>query len=320
MVGSKDYSDLSSGNYNATTALRQPGSSIKVVTYALALSNGFTAATVLDDSPVSLVSPGSPAYNPVNYDGKFHGKINLRIALANSINIPAVKILSKIGVPNMVVLAKKMGITTWGNPSKYGLAITLGAAEAKMVDMATVYGVFANGGDRVDLNPILKLTDSQGNILEEKTDADITKTQVVDPGIAFIISDILADNNTRSMEFGTNSPLVIPNHYVPVKTGTSDNKRDNWTIGYTPDFVVAAWVGNNDNAPMSQNLASGITGAAPIWHDIMINLLSKSSSDSITVPPNIMQKDCLGRKEYFIKGTENLVNCVYVPTTPTPTP
>jgi 1A family penicillin-binding protein len=320
MVGSKDYSDLSSGSYNATTALRQPGSSIKVITYALALSNGFTAATILDDSPVSYVSPGSPIYNPANYDGKFHGKISLRIALANSINIPAIKTLSKIGVPSMVALAKKMGITTWKDPSNYGLAITLGAAEAKMVDMATLYGVLANGGNRVDLNPILKLTDSQGNILEEKTDADITKTQVVDPGIAFIISDILADNNARSMEFGTNSPLVIPNHYVPVKTGTSDNKRDNWTIGYTPDFVVAAWVGNNDNAPMSQNLASGITGAAPIWHDIMINLLSKSSSDSITVPPNIMQKDCLGRKEYFIKGTGNLVNCAYVPTTPTPTP
>jgi len=320
MVGSKDYSDLSSGNYNATTALRQPGSSIKVVTYALALSNGFTAATVLDDSPVSLVSPGSPTYNPVNYDGKFHGKISLRIALANSINIPAIKTLSKVGVPNMVALAKKMGITTWGNPSNYGLAITLGAAEAKMVDMATVYGVFANGGDRVDLNPILKLTDSQGNILEEKIDANITKIQAVDPGIAFIVSDILADNNARSMEFGVNSPLVIPNHYVPVKTGTSDNKRDNWTIGYTSDFVVAAWVGNNDNTPMSQNLASGITGAAPIWHDIMVNLLSKSSSSSITVPSNIMQKNCVGRKEYFIKGTENLVNCAYIPTSPTPTP
>jgi len=121
------------------------------------------------------------------------------------------------------------------------------------------------------------------------------------------------------MAFGTNSPLNIPNHNVSVKTGTSDNKRDNWTIGYTPNFVVAAWVGNNDNSPMSQYLASGITGAAPIWHDIMVNLLSNSNSNKITVPPNVIQKDCIGRKEYFIKGTENSANCTFVPT-PTPMP
>jgi len=318
MVGSKDYSGLNSGNFNATTALRQPGSSIKVVTYALALSNGFTAATILDDNPVSFAYPNLPTYAPVNYDGKFHGQMSLRTALANSINIPAIKTLSKFGIQNMLVLAKKMGISTWGDSNKYGLAITLGAAETKMVDMAAVYGVLANGGDRVDLNPILKLTDSEGNILEEKTDTSVTEVQVIDPGVAFIISDILADNNARAMEFGNNSPLNISNHYIPVKTGTSDNKRDNWTIGYTPSFVVVAWVGNNDNSPMSQNLASGITGAAPIWHDIMTYLLSNFSSNGITIPANIMQKDCLGRKEYFIKGTENSVNCVSI--TPTPTP
>jgi len=320
MVGSKDYSDLNSGNFNVTTALRQPGSSIKVVTYTLALANGFTAATILDDSPISYISPGSPAYIPVNYDGKFRGKISLRIALANSINIPAVKVLSKIGVPNMINLGKKMGITTWNNPENYGLAITLGAAETKMTDMATVYGVLANEGKRVNLNPILKLTDSTGNVLEEKKDDNFEKIQVIDPGIAFIISDILADNNARSMEFGTNSPLNIPNHNVSVKTGTSDNKRDNWTIGYTPDYVVAAWVGNNDNSPMSQSLASGITGAAPIWHSIMTNLLVNYSSNGISIPQDVIQKLCIGRKEYFIKGTEGLVNCNYVPATPTPKP
>jgi penicillin-binding protein 1C len=320
MVGSKDYSDPFVGSFNITTALRQPGSSIKVITYALALFNGFTAATILDDSPVSFTFPNSPAYIPVNYDGKFHGKMSLRTALANSINIPAVRTLSKVGVGNMITLAKKMGITTWGKPNNYGLAITLGAGETKMVDMATVYGTLANGGERIDLNPILKLTDSEGNVLEEKTDANIAKNQVIDPGVAFIISDILADNNARAMEFGTYSPLNISNQYVSVKTGTSDNKRDNWTIGYTSNFVVAAWVGNNDNSPMSQDLASGITGAAPIWHDIITNLLSSSSSGSIAVPSNIMQKDCIGRKEYFIKGTESLVNCNYVFSTPTPKP
>jgi 1A family penicillin-binding protein len=320
MVGSKNYLDLGSGNFNVTTALRQPGSSIKVVTYAAALSNGFTTATMLDDSPITYVIPGSTSYTPVNYDGKFRGRITLRNALANSINITAVKTLSKIGVANMITLAKKMGITTWGDPNNYGLAITLGAADTKMVDMATVYGVLANEGEKVSLNPILKLTDSVGNILEEKKDDVIQKTQVINPGVAFIISDVLADNNARAMEFGANSPLYIPNQYVSVKTGTSDNKRDNWTIGYTPNYVVATWVGNNDNSPMSQYLASGITGAAPIWHDIMINLLSNNSSNRITIPSNVIQKDCLGRKEYFIRGTENSIDCKYVPTTPTIAP
>jgi 1A family penicillin-binding protein len=320
MVGSKDYSNVNSGNFNVATALRQPGSSIKAVTYSAALSNGFTAATILDDSPISYNSPGSPIYTPVNYDGKFRGKMSLRMALANSINIPAVKILSKIGVPNMITLARKMGITTWGNPENYGLSLTLGGGEVKMTDMATVYGTLANGGEKVNLNPILRITDSTGNIVEEKTKDNITKTRALDSGVAFIISDILADNNARAMEFGANSPLNIPNHYVSVKTGTSDNKRDNWTIGYTPDYVVATWVGNNDNTPMSQNLASGITGAAPIWHDIMVNLLSNSKSENISIPSNVIKKDCIGRKEYFIKGTESLVNCAYVPTTPTPKP
>ena len=319
MVGSKDYSDATSGNFNVATALRQPGSSIKVVTYSAALSNGFTAATILDDSPITFTFPNSPSYSPVNYDGKFHGKMSLRIALANSINIPAIKTLSKVGLLNMMTLAKQMGITTWKDPSNYGLAITLGAADVKMIDMATVYGVLANGGTRVDLNPILKVTDSLGNVLEQKKESNITKTKVLDPGVAFIVSDILADNGARSMEFGSNSPLNIPNQYVSVKTGTSDSKRDNWTIGYTPNFVVTTWVGNNDNTPMSQDLASGITGAAPIWHGIMSSLLSNSSTARKATPSDVIQKDCIGRKEYFIKGTENSINCTFVPS-PTPTP
>lgn len=313
MVGSKDYSETIFGNFNVVTSLRQPGSSIKVVTYAKALSDGFTAATIIDDSPVTYASSNSPPYSPVNYDGKFHGKMSLRIALANSINIPAVKVLSKIGIAQVIDLGKKMGITTWQNSKNYGLAITLGAADVKMLDMATAYGVLANEGKRTDLNPILKLIDSKGNVLEEKKDTTESE-RIIDPGVVFIISNILADNGARAMEFGTNSPLNIPNHYVSVKTGTSDNKRDNWTIGYTSNYVIGVWVGNNDNSPMSQNLASGITGAAPIWHDIMTNLLVSSSSARPNLPPNVIQKDCIGRKEYFIKGTENLVNCTFVPT------
>ena len=303
MVGSRDYNDPNGGNVNLTTSLRQPGSSIKIVTYTAALSNGFTPATILDDSPITYTSPGAPSYSPVNYDGAFHGKIPLRLAFANSFNVPAVKTLQKIGIPTMVNMGKNMGITTWGEPSNYGLSITLGAAEVKMTDMATVYGTIANLGEKVDLNPILKITNYQGDIVYQKQVE--SKRKVVDEGVAYIISNILADNSARSFEFGTNSPLNIPNHTVSVKTGTTDNKRDNWTIGFTPSYLVAVWVGNNDNSPMSQNLASGITGAAPIWNKVMLSLLPNTSDIPLKIPDNIVKKTCFGKTEYFIKGSEN---------------
>lgn len=318
MVGSSDYADPQGGNVNATVALRQPGSSIKVVTYAAALDNGFTAATFLDDSPITFNSPGAESYTPVNYDGKFHGSVSLRKAFANSFNIPAVKTLNKIGVSTMIDLGKKMGITTWNDPSRYGLSITLGGADIKMIDIAAVYGVLANEGKRADINPILKITDPMGNILEEKV--NVKETQIIDPGIAFIISDILADNTARTEAFGANSPLLIPNYTVSVKTGTSDDKRDNWTLGYTPSYVVAVWVGNNDNSPMSPTLASGITGAAPIWNRIMTSLLENAKDEKFAMPQDVVSKPCIGRIEYFIKGTENSVNCTYVPPSPSPSP
>lgn len=319
MVGSVDFSDPRSGNVNLTTALRQPGSSIKPVTYAAALMNGMTAASIIDDSPVTYSSPGAPTYAPVNYDGRFHGRVPIRYALANSFNIPAVKTLNQIGVPTMMSLAKNMGITTWNEPERYGLALTLGGAEVKMTDMATVFGVFVNQGQRVDLNPIVKITDAKGNIWEEKTETN--RKRIFDPAIAYIMSDILADNPSRSPSFGASSPLYIPGHTVSVKTGTTDNKKDNWTIGYTPDYVVAAWVGNNDGALMSQSLASGITGAAPIWNKIMVNLIKDKPDKKFTQPETVVAKSCLGRTEYFVKGTENTVSCVSPrpsPTTPTP--
>ena len=228
----------------------------------------------------------------------------LRIAFANSFNVPAVKTLQKIGVSNMVNLAKKMGITSWGDPSQYGLSITLGAAEVKMTDMAIVYGTIANLGKRVDLDPLLKVTDHSNDLLYQKQEE--LPNQVIDSGVAFIISNILADNNARSLEFGLNSPLNIPGHTVSVKTGTSDNKRDNWTFGFTPNYLVAVWVGNNDNSPMSQTLASGITGAAPIWNKIMNLLLPANASNIVEeMPDDVVMKKCQGRNEYFIKGTEN---------------
>ncbi len=324
MVGSKDFYDSNGGNVNVATSLRQPGSSIKIVTYAAALSQGLTAATILDDSPITYRYANSPSYSPVNYDGKFHGKIPLRLAFANSFNIPAVKTLNQIGIPDMVNLGKKMGITSWGEPSQYGLSITLGGAEVKMTDMAAIYGTVANNGVKIDLNPLIKVSDYKGNILEQKDGA--LGERVLDEGVTFILSSILSDNASRSWEFGINSPLNIPNHTVSVKTGTSDNKRDNWTVGYTTanetsqdSYVVAAWVGNNDNSPMSQQLASGITGAAPIWNKIMNLLLVNKADAKPKVPLSVISKPCLGRIEYFIKGTENSISCI-LPPTPTPTP
>jgi len=306
MVGSKDFNDPNGGNVNVTTSLRQPGSSIKPVTYSAALSNGFTAASVLDDSPISYPT-GSGTYSPVNYDGKFHGKVSLRLSLANSFNIPAVKTLQAVGIPTMVHLARDMGVKSWDPDGDYGLSITLGAAEVTMLDMVTVNGTLANGGKRVDINPILKITNFKGEILDDKR--TISSRQILQPGVAYIISSILSDNPARSMEFGPNSPLNVVGHTVSVKTGTTDNKRDNWTNGYTPEYVVSVWVGNNDNSPMSQALASGITGAAPIWNRIMTLLLTNKADTKMPIPNDIVGIPCNGRIEYFLKGTESSANC-----------
>jgi len=238
--------------------------------------------------------------------------VPLRIAFANSFNVPAVKTLQKIGIPNMLNMAKKMGITTWGDPSDYGLSLTLGAAEVKMTDMATVYGTIANLGKRVDLNPILKVTNYDTSVSYQKQEE--LPNMVLDPGVSYILSNILADNNARTLEFGASSPLNIPGHTVSVKTGTTDNKRDNWTIGFTPQYLVATWVGNNDNSPMSRALASGITGAAPIWNQIMSSLLANMSNAPEQQPSDVVQKKCQGRNEYFIKGTENTPDCNFIAT------
>ena len=269
--------------------------------------NGFTAATQIDDSPVSYPLTDGQTYSPVNYDGKFYGRVNLRFALANSLNIPAVKTLDALGIPTMVNLGKQMGIISFGNPSDYGLAITLGAVDVTMLDMARVNGVLANKGKLVELNPLRKITNVKGQILEEKVSPPAK--QIINEGIAFIISDILADTKTRATAFGPNSVLEIKNHYVSVKTGTTDDKRDNWTNGYTDKNVVIVWVGNNDNTPMNPTLASGITGAAPIWHRIMEELVKKHPETPLTKPANVIQKFCNGRQEYFIQGTENAIRC-----------
>lgn len=308
MVGSKDYFNKEiNGNVNIITAQRQPGSSIKAVNYAAALSQGFTAATYLNDSPVSYQLSGQPSYKPVNYDGKYHGYVTLRTAFASSYNIPAVKVLNSIGVNKMITQGRSMGITSWPDNSRYGLSLTLGGGEVTMLDMAKVYGTIANGGLFTDLSPFLKIADWKGQ--EIPLPGKIPSRQAVSSGIAFILSDILSDNAARTPAFGSNSLLLIPGKTVAVKTGTSDNKRDNWTIGFTPDFVVTAWVGNNDNSPMDPRLASGVTGAAPIWHEVMALITEKLPDKPFSVPEDIIAIPCLGRNEYFIKGTEPKNGC-----------
>ncbi len=309
MVGSVDYFLEPWGAFNVTTGLRQPGSSIKPLMYSLALQKGFTAATIIDDSPTVFQIPGSAPYKPVNYDGKFHGKIPLRYALANSYNIPAVKVMEKIGVENFIDYAQKLGITTWQDKNRYGLSLALGGGEVRMVDMAQAFGVLANLGFKVPLTYYLKIENNNEEIIKE---INPFKIKEIDPGVAYIISDILSDNQARLWAFGPGSALEIPGFRVAVKTGTTDNKKDNWTIGYTPDFLVAVWVGNNDGTPMNPYLTSGITGAAPIWNRMMSYLLKNYVGEDhwYKKPDNVVEKYCFfGRKEYFISGTENKVSC-----------
>lgn len=321
MVGSRNYYDADNdGEVNLTTSLRQPGSSIKLVTYSLALSNGYTEASILDDTPLTIPGvDGGPSYSPVNYDGTFHGQIPLRTAFANSFNIPPVRLTQKFGAQAVHDWGLKMGISSWQGLQNYGVSITLGAADVTMTDMATAYGVMANAGNRVDLDPLLEVQDSYGKTIYKK---NVVPNPIIDPGVTYIISDILADPNARRIEFGLDTPLNIPGSKVSVKTGTTDNKRDNWTIGYTPNVLVATWVGNNDNSPMNPALASGITGAAPMWNKLMTMEIQKTGTPSALIAPeDIVQKYCIGMNRYFIKGTENSVNCAGpAPITPSPTP
>ena len=308
MVGSTDYFDMNrQGNVNITLALRQPGSSIKAVTYAAALKSGFTAASIINDTPVIYKTVGQLSYSPVNYDGKYHGAVTLRTAFASSYNIPAVKVLDRIGVKTMIDQGKLMGITSWNDEGRFGLSLTLGGGEVTMLDMAKVYGTLASGGTKHELTPFLKITNYKGETLPNPIGNEVVKATT--PEIAFIISNILADNSARSLAFGTNSSLVIPGKTVSVKTGTSDNKRDNWTIGYTPDFLTAVWVGNNDNTPMNPQLTSGVTGAAPIWNEIMSKILTDKPDKIFSPPPGIIMMPCYGRLEYFIRGTEPKTGC-----------
>ncbi len=316
MVGSKDYFDeTTDGNVNVTLRPRQPGSSIKPVNYVTAFKQGYTAASVVMD--VKTTFPGGaglPDYKPENYDGKFRGPIQFRYALGNSINVAAVKVLKLVGIPAMLETAHAMGITTLNEPERYGLSLTLGGGEVKLLDMCTVYSTFATDGVRHDPVAILKVEDKDGHVLEEWKETE--GSRVLSEEQAYLISDILSDNNARIEAFGEWSPLRVANYQVAVKTGTTDDKKDNWTIGYTPGLTVGVWVGNNDNTPMNPRLASGITGAAPIWHRAMEEFLPDRPKEDFKRPAGIVEAevDKLSgmlpgegtqekRKEIFIKGT-----------------
>lgn len=322
MVGSKDYFDEENdGNFNvAYSGERQPGSSLKPIIYAKSLEKGYTLATVLMDVKTDFPTddPTLPIYTPGNYSGKFTGPVQVRFALGNSINIPAVKMLAQVGVKDAMQKAYEMGIEEWEptseNLKNVGFSLVLGGRETTLFEEMTAYGVFANKGKRQDLRSILKVTDPKGKELYKAKDTD--GQQVLSEEVAFLISHILLDNNARVQEFGANSFLRIPGKTVSAKTGTTDEKRDNWCIGYTPSLVVGVWVGNNDRTPMNPRIASGATGASTIWHKLMRVALKDKEDEQFAVPGNVeaVQVDAFSggqpvdgqptRTEYFIKGTQ----------------
>lgn len=323
MVGSKDYTATDSGGYKfnvVTQGLRQPGSAIKPITYAAAFKKGYTASTLLLDVDTKYPSgdPDKPEYNPKNYDNTFRGPLQLRFALGNSINVIAVKVSALVGVRDTLRLAFDLGLTslepTDENLKRIGLSLTLGGGEVKLLELAEAFSVFATGGDRHDSQAILKVVDSKGKTLFEHKPT--SGSRVLSSEIAYLVSDILSDNDARKEVFGLRSHLFISGRTVAAKTGTTDDKRDNWTVGYTPSVVVGTWVGNNDNSPMHPSLASGVTGAAPIWSRIMREALKDKPEEPFLRPDGIveMEIDAYGggtpkegyptRKERFVRGTE----------------
>jgi len=286
MVGSIDYFDMEhEGNFNITTARRQPGSAFKPFVYATAFNEGYTADTVVFDVPTEFNSSCSPnhagtnCYAPINYDGTYAGPITFRNALAQSRNIPAVKALYLAGIKDSFDTARKMGITTLEDYRRYGLTLVLGGGEVTLLDMTNAYSVFANDGVLNPKEAILEVRDRDRKILQKFED---NSDQVLPPNTARMISNILADNVARSPIFGANSPLNIPGRQVGVKTGTTNDYRDGWIIGYTPSVTVGAWVGNNNNTPMDKRVAGIIV--APLWNAFMKEYLADQPVEYFIAP------------------------------------
>lgn len=331
MVGSKDYfadsypegcisgitgenSCLFEPNLNVTVAKRQPGSSIKPITYATMLSQGYTAAYPFLDVPtIFRGADGGKDYVPANYDGQFRGPMSLRKSLGNSLNIPAVKAVSIVGVDQMIKTAQKLGITTFDNPQRYGPAITLGGGETKLLEMTGAFATFGAGGVYRQPNPILEVKDANGTILYSWRDTG--GERAVSEEVAFLISDILSDDGARSDVFGAGSLLYIGGQDVAVKTGTTDDKRDNYALGFTKEMAVGVWVGNNNNDPMYA-VASGVSGATPIWRRAMLDAIKDKKPNDFVAPEDVKKfgvdsltgmlpyEDFDKKNEWFIVGTE----------------
>jgi penicillin-binding protein 1C len=322
MVGSRNYFDPDiDGNYNITLAARQPGSAFKPFAYAESFIKGYTPDTVLFDvrtqfqttcAATNLTSDGE-CYSPVNYDGQFRGPMTLRNALAQSINVPAVKILYLAGIADTLRLAKSMGISTLGTQHQYGLTLVLGGGEVTLLDMASAYGTFANNGLRMNTVAVLRVEDTQGNVIEDNTSQQ--GSQVLPRGVAEEINDILSDPVARA-PLGENTLFNFGGRDVAVKTGTTNDYRDAWTVGYAPNIVVASWAGNNDNSSMVKRVSGFIVG--PMWSEFMRYALTKEPQESFTrtETPVAALKPVLrgvwqGNQNYIQNGIEYVTQSVH---------
>ncbi len=307
MVGSVNYTDNSAdGQYNVALAPRQPGSALKPIVYAAALQQGWTPATVIWDTPTSF-DQGDWSYQPMNYDNRWHGAQRLRMALANSLNIPAVKALDFVGIDTFVELAQQMGITTFDDPARYGLSMALGSNEVRLLDLTATYNTFRNGGHYQHPNAILKVETSRGEMLEQH--GDTLEPQVLGyhgEQIAYLINDILSDNEARWYMFGRGNVMELPDgRPAAVKTGTSNDWRDSWAIGYTPAVTIGAWVGNNDNSPMHE--IAGSNGGGLIWRDLMIAYHEHQPIQPFPPPGGIVEQEICA-----VTGTQPHPTCPYI--------
>jgi len=317
LVGSADYFDSAiDGALDMATSARQTGSAFKPFIYALAMdpkqTDPWTAATSILDVSTTFVTHDNQPYTPVDYDGREHGPVSLREALASSLNIPAVKTLKKVGIERTINLASRLGITSLNDPQNYDLSLVLGGGEVSLLQLSTAYASLANGGIYTGSYSILDIRNTDGELVysQERT----PPLQVLDPRVVWLISEILSDDQARKIGFGANSTLKIE-HTAAVKTGTTTNFHDNWTIGYTPDLLVGVWVGNSNYEAMHN--ITGVTGAAPIWNEAMRALLAGKPDELFVRPDGMMQEEVCNlsgllpspacqytHSEWFIDGTE----------------